>query len=69
MDIRSPSFIRSLRNEASRQSEFFEHRNPELSQLWSEIETLSHAALVQRASLRLIVCEEVPKGTLIKPCE
>lgn len=69
MDITSPSFLRSLRNEASRQADFFATRAPEVSEIWTQIETFAHMALAQKVPLRLILCVQSEKPHNIKACE
>ena len=70
MQLTDPSFLRSLRHEASRQSEFFRQRGqPKLAHDWSQIEDAAHLALAKRESLHLILSSEVQKGSILKPCE
>lgn len=68
--LTSNAFLRSLRNEANRQSEYFERRNlPELSHYWHLIEQAAHQALNNRTSIRLIVSEQVQTPPIIKASE
>lgn len=57
LHLEDAAFLRSLRNEASRQADFFASRNVTVSKIWNDIETLAHLSLSQRRPLRLILCE------------
>lgn len=69
MLITTPSALRSLRNEASRQAEFFASRDQTVTQFWSHIEGMAHMALTSRKALRLILCEQNGTELIIKGCE
>jgi hypothetical protein len=69
MDTSHVNFLRSLRNEASRQSDFFESRQREVSELWEELETLAHISLTTKQPLRIVLLELKGTTTLIKPGE
>lgn len=69
MDITSLAFIRSLRNEASRQAEFFDTRSPDLADQWKAVETVAHEAIMNKRPLRLLVVDSQQHTHIIKPCE
>jgi hypothetical protein len=69
MDTSHVNFLRSLRNEASRQSDFFECRQREVAELWKELETLAHIALTTKQPLHIVLLELKGTTTLIKPGE
>lgn len=64
-----PRILRSIRNEASRQADFFSQRDPEVSQWWTNVETAAHLALAQKCGLRLVLVPNANKDTILNPCE
>lgn len=69
MELSNASFLRSLRNEAGRQADFFASRDAEVSGLWRDVESLAHNALTNRKPLTLIVTPSQQRAPIIKPCE
>lgn len=70
LTIIDSNLLRSIRNEASRQAEFFERRNQdEVAEGWLKIEAIAHQCITQRVGLRLIVCEFSERPTILKHCE
>jgi hypothetical protein len=69
MDISESAFLRSLRNEAGRQADFFARRDPNTSASWRCIESLTHQALINQDTLRLILSSDQEDNPIIKPCE
>lgn len=55
MQITNPEHLRSLINEAGRQTEFYALKNPTLSVIWWEIESIAYTAKTEGKSLILSV--------------
>lgn len=69
MEITSTSFIRSLRNEAGRQADFFRSRDGDVADTWRQIESIAHNALLTGSSLRIILSSELTEYPIHKACE
>lgn len=56
MNITQNDCLRSLCNEAGRQSDYYHRRGQDnLCQMWSELESLAHSAATQRQQLTLSI--------------
>lgn len=69
MELDDPQFLRSLRNEAGRQADFFSARNPDVSCDWRDLESLAHNALLHKRGLKILLSSPQDNPPIIKPCE
>lgn len=71
MIIEDLTALRSLRNEAERQTDFFSRRNePAIAEMWAELATIATIALTrQNGPWEIIVREKVQSLITIKACE